>query len=61
MSGNCKDELKRHCADVEAGESRLADCISAKIAEDEAATGEAAASPVSDACREEVYQYKIHR
>ncbi|KXZ55868.1 hypothetical protein GPECTOR_2g1419 [Gonium pectorale] len=62
-NGNCLKEIKKHCVDVQMGESRLADCVSDLIAETEVQDPENGGDDVdvSDACREEVYQYKISR
>lgn len=59
-SGNCMDEVKKLCPDVEAGESKLADCISDAITESEI-SNEDDAPVISDQCREDVFQYKILR
>ncbi|KAG2445817.1 hypothetical protein HXX76_000421 [Chlamydomonas incerta] len=64
-TGNCLMEIKKHCSDIEVGEGRIADCVSDLIAEAEVQEVEPEADTdpveVSDACREEVYQYKISR
>ncbi|EFJ50973.1 hypothetical protein VOLCADRAFT_103617 [Volvox carteri f. nagariensis] len=62
-TGNCLEEIKLHCEGVDVGEGNLADCVSALIAESELQDAESDGDPpsVSDACREEVYQYKISR
>ncbi|KAJ9518654.1 hypothetical protein QJQ45_018663 [Haematococcus lacustris] len=90
-AGNCEPEAKLYCSDVNAGEGRLADCLSDQIAEsetDSSASGElhkfcwalsggmlqglfhgvmtwhahsSCEGSVSDACREDVYQFKIQR
>ncbi|PNH09949.1 Golgi apparatus protein 1 [Tetrabaena socialis] len=62
-TGNCLPEVKKYCADVTVGEGHIADCVSDLITEAEVSDAETDAEPVevSDACREEVFQYKIGR
>ncbi|KAG2498297.1 hypothetical protein HYH03_003558 [Edaphochlamys debaryana] len=62
-TGNCLPEITKHCNDTQAGEGALADCVSDLIAEAEVQDLESDSDPVdvTDACREEVYQYKISR
>lgn len=62
-TGNCLEEVKKYCEDIDVGEGRLAECVSELIAEAEVMGSETESDPVSvsDACREEVYQYKITR
>jgi len=59
-TGNCLEEIKNYCSDLTAGGSELADCISDHITESEAGTGDDVPH-ISDACREEVYQFKVQR
>ncbi|KAL6765625.1 hypothetical protein V8C86DRAFT_2455787 [Haematococcus lacustris] len=60
-AGNCEPEAKLYCSDVNAGEGRLADCLSDQIAESETDSSASGEGSVSDACREDVYQFKIQR
>ncbi|GIL70396.1 hypothetical protein Vretimale_3583 [Volvox reticuliferus] len=62
-TGNCLEEIKLHCDGFDVGEGALADCVSDLIAESEIREVESDTDPpsISDACREEVYQYKISR
>jgi len=61
IEGNCAPEIKQLCSDVTAGEGRIADCLSDQITESEMADSEDGTGAISDACREEVYQFKITR
>ncbi|GFR46876.1 hypothetical protein Agub_g8517 [Astrephomene gubernaculifera] len=63
LTGNCLNEIKKNCDGIEAGEGRIADCVSDLISEAELAESDSESDPVevTDACREEVYQYKISR
>ncbi|GAX78146.1 hypothetical protein CEUSTIGMA_g5588.t1 [Chlamydomonas eustigma] len=58
--GNCVVELKKYCSTVEEGEGKLAECLSDLITESETTTDDEAPT-ISDACREETYQFKINR
>ncbi|KAL6765630.1 hypothetical protein V8C86DRAFT_2455912 [Haematococcus lacustris] len=60
-AGNCEPEAKLYCSDVNAGEGRLVDCLSDQIAESETDSSASGEGSVSDACREDVYQFKIQR
>lgn len=62
-TGSCAKVANTACKDVEAGEGRVADCISDLIAEQETqqASGGTATVLVPDACIEEVLQYRIDR
>ena len=53
LTGNCQDDIKAICTSVEVGNGAVADCLSKAIEESD--------HPLSDACREEVYQFKITR
>lgn len=59
--GSCKAEIKNYCSDVEAGEGKLADCLSEQIAQSEVGDDSTDSVSVSDECRETVYQFKIRR
>jgi len=60
-SGNCVEEAKKLCDGEAPGEGRLAKCISNEIAASEVAGSTEATSSVSEACREEVYQFYVQR
>lgn len=59
--GACSLEIKKYCEDVEEGEGKLGDCLSDAITESEFPEDGKDVPVISDACREEVYKFKIER
>jgi len=58
--GQCEKEIEKYCKDEDEGDGQLADCISDAIAQSEL-PGDGEVPEISDACREEVYQYTVKK
>ncbi|MEW5311456.1 MAG: hypothetical protein WDW38_003170 [Sanguina aurantia] len=61
LTGNCLPEIALYCKDITAGNGAVSDCLSDQIDEAESPDKPDGDVSVSDACREDVYQYKIAR